>query len=510
MDVLSLTERVKNAIALSESHFREFKSALEGPPASKRPRKTRDIRKDVAEALVAFANADGGDLLIGVEDSGEITGLLHSDDEITEILNAPKDLVHDQIQLPLTSSTILDIEGKKILFFSVSKSSTEIFQLSDGRCVRRRDKETIPFAFKQIQFERQEVRSREFDRQFVDGASTNDLDTDLVQSLANQYLHGLSVERYLQQLGLAEYSQSGLRIRMAALLLFAKDVHRWHPRVQVRILRVHGTSILPGEHYNVVADDTTTSNVFQLLTEAWERLRPHLANKTEFGADARFEQRYLYPEGAAREALINAITHRDYSIQNAIEIFIFSDRMEIKSPGPLLSTISVESLRALEGAHESRNVLIAKVLRENKYVRELGEGMRRIFDLMEESSLEKPKLYSNTVSFSVTLVHRSVFTPLQQNWLDLFPLDALSARQQKIIAIGMNAVELSPQKIMQAMNTTDRNTYDREVTALRNAGFLVQTRTNPAAAQLARYQNRPKVEIGRFKVVSPGQYRKSQ
>ncbi len=77
--------------------------------------------------------------------------------------------------------------------------------------------------------------------------------------------------------------------------------------------------------------------------------------------------------------------------------------MEIKSPGALLSTLPIKNLYALEGAHESRNPLMARVLRENKLMRELGEGMKRIFDLMSESELEKPILYSNGLWFSVTL-----------------------------------------------------------------------------------------------------------
>ena len=148
-------------------------------------------------------------------------------------------------------------------------------------------------------------------------------------------IKGLSVERYLQQIGLAEYGLNGLRLRMAALLLFAQDIQRWHPRSQVRILQVSGSELRSGENYNVISDETTTGNIFELLERSWEQLRPYLAYKTEFGSDAKFEQKYIYPELACREALINAIAHRDYSIQNGIDIFVFSNSLQIRSPGPL-------------------------------------------------------------------------------------------------------------------------------------------------------------------------------
>ena len=71
-ELLDIQERIKFMIPIGESHFREFKSCLEGAPEKKKPRLTTSIAKDIAETLVAFANAEGGDLLVGVEDDGMI------------------------------------------------------------------------------------------------------------------------------------------------------------------------------------------------------------------------------------------------------------------------------------------------------------------------------------------------------------------------------------------------------------------------------------------------------
>jgi ATP-dependent DNA helicase RecG len=503
-DILLLKERVINTINLGESHFREFKTALQGPPGAKKPRSTKDISREIAEALVAFANADGGELLIGVEDDGTITGLAHDEAEIADMLAAHKNRVHVETPVPLIMGAKVDLDGKLVLFFSVAKGSTEIYQLSDGRCIRRKDKETLPATFKQIHFERQEIRSREYDREFVDGAGVNDLDIGLVQSIANNFLRGLSIELYLQQAGLAEYAMNGLRLRRAALLLFAKDIQRWHPRSEVRILRIAGTQLHSGEHYNAISDHVVRGNIFGLLINAWDQLRPFLASKTEFGTDAKFEQKYIYPEWACREALVNAIAHRDYSISSGIEVYIYDDRLEIRNPGALLSTLTVESLEELQGAHESRNVLVARVLRENKYMRELGEGLKRMFELMEQSELQKPKLYSNRTVFGVSLFHSSVFTHQQELWLELFKAYPLSPNQKKIIVLGMEGQHIAPKDIYRAMNTSDRDTYDKEVTGLRNAGVLVEIRTNVQATQYSRKKNVKKSEVPRFKVEAPG------
>ena len=408
-NVLIIQEKVKNTIILGESHFREFKTALEGKPGNKKPRLTKKICEDIGEALVSFANADGGELLIGVEDDGAITGISHSEEDINAMLAATKTHVYQGQELPLAASTKLNIDGKTILYFAVNKGTTQIYQLPDGRCVRRKDKSTMPESVDKIHFERQEIRSRECDSQFVDGALVTDLDLPILQSVADSYIKGLSVELFLQQTGLAVYGINGLRLKRAALLLFAKsnEISRWHSKCQIRFLKVSGNELKSGENYNVISDESVQGNIFDLWIKSWESFRPYLAYKTEFGSNAKFEQKYIYPEDACKEAILNAIAHRDYSIQNGIEIYIFDDKIEIKSPGALLSTITVKNLYELEGAHESRNPLIARILRENKLMRELGEGMKRIFNLMSENELEKPILYSNGSWFKVTLINKT-------------------------------------------------------------------------------------------------------
>lgn len=501
-DILLLADRVRNTLILGESHFREFKSALEGRPDNKKPRLVKSICADIAEALVSFANADGGAILIGVEDDGTITGIPHSDDEIQTMLNSIHTHIYKDQQLPLNNANKLILDGKIILYFSVNKGTTMIYQLPDGRCVRRKDKSTIPASVDQIQFERQEIKSREYDSQFVDGATATDLDVRLLQGIADQYIKGLSIERYLQQIGLAEYAQSSLRLKRAALLLFATDIDRWHPRCQVRFLKVKGNILEAGEKYNVLSDDTVKGNIFELVIKSWEHLRSYLAYKTEFGNNSQFEQKYIYPEDAVREAILNAIAHRDYSIANAIEIYIFNDRMEIKSPGALISTLTVKNLYELEGSHESRNSLIAKVLRENKLMRELGEGMKRIFNLMQQQELEKPELYSNGLWFRVTLSNKTIFSTKQLEWLQQFDKFNLSKNQKQIVLLGLGDKEISSNDIFKALNISNTETekFTQEVTLLRTQGILIELMTSQQAYNLAKKQKINKKDIPRYKV----------
>ncbi|MEA5458560.1 ATP-binding protein [Arcicella sp. LKC2W] len=504
-DILLLADKVRNTLILGESHFREFKSALEGRPDNKKQRLTKLICADIGEALVSFSNADGGAILVGVEDDGTITGIPHSEEDIQIMLNSIHTHVYQGQQLPLNNANKLVLDHKTILYFSVNKGTTMIYQLPDGRCVRRKDKSTMPASVDQIQFERQEIKSREYDSQFVDGANVTDLDVRLLQGIADQYIKGLSIERYLQQIGLAEYAQNGLRLKRAALLLFATDIDRWHPRSQVRFLKVKGNTLEAGEKYNVVSDDTVKGNIFELVIKSWEHLRSSLAYKTEFGTNSQFEQKYIYPEDAVREAILNAIAHRDYSIANAIEIYIFNDRMEIKSPGALISTLTVKNLYELEGSHESRNSLIARVLRENKLMRELGEGMKRIFTLMHEQELEKPELYSNGLWFRVTLSNKTIFSTKQVEWLLQFDNFNLSKNQKKIVLLGLGDKQISSNDIFKALNISNTETekFTQEVTVLRTKGILTELMTSQQAYNVAKKLKKNKKDVPRYKVRLP-------
>jgi ATP-dependent DNA helicase RecG len=501
MDLLQVIERVKNNLPLGESHYREFKTAWEGKVSEAKPRPFKEICRDIAEALVAFANADGGELLIGVEDDGNVSGVPHADHLIDALLQAPENYILSGTQLPMLAATKVNIEGQWVLYFSVAKGVSRIYQLSDGKCVRRKDKATLPVAFEDIQFERQEIRSREYDREFVDGAAVSDLNIVLLQTAADTYLRGMSVERYLQQMNLGEYSATGLRLRRAAVLLFAKDIGRWAPQCEIRILKVKGRELLSGEAYNVTADESIRGNLFELIEKGWENLRPYLIYKTDFGPDAKFEQRYLYPDEACQEALINAIAHRDYSNHRRIEVMIFDDRIEVRSPGALLSTINLKDLLSSKNIQESRNPFITRVLRENKYMRELGEGIQRIFRLMNEYDLSKPRFYSNSTFFSVSLHSSTIYTPQQLEWLRIFDRYNLSRLQKRIVVLGINEREISRHDIRKAIQTPDRDVYDQEITPLRESGILVETRTPQAAKLYAIQQKMDRDKVGHFKVV---------
>lgn len=509
IELLKLKERVEIALEIGESYYREFKTALEGIPGSKVNRDIKEVCHDISKTLVAFANADGGELFVGIEDNNTVTGLPFSDEKNEILLKAPNTHVHPDTPLPIKRATIINFNGLKVAYFSVEKGSKYVHLTSRGECFQRKDRESVPTASEHIRFVREEQISREYDRQFVDLASVSDLDLALVSTVANSISKSMSPEKFLQYLELAEFDGDRLRLRRAALLLFAKNILKWNPRCQVRILSVKGTEEKTGENFNVKEITEIGGNIFNLIEASWEALRPNLT-ETRFSRDALFKTQIIYPELACKEALINAITHRDYSIEGrSIEIRIFEDRLEILSPGKLLSSITIKDLQELRGVHQTRNTYIGRVLREFGYIRELGEGIRRMYELMKSNELVPPKIESPNKSFIVSLFYKHIYSKEEKLWLDNFEKLDLSREQKTVVRLGIDGKLISPKQIWDNVGIVDTEYYRQLIEGLSKIGILVTEIPKLKAQSIAKSKGVSAKSIPRFKIILPDLANKS-
>ena len=499
--VLLIKERLQNDLALGESHFREFKSALEGSERN-RSRKASLVARDIGETLVAFANADGGTLIVGVEDDGRLSGISYADGRVQTLRNAPKTHVHSDTPLLGVRTHLVAMNEKTILVFDVPKGTRHIHLTSDGRCLQRRDTDTVPVSSEQIQFERHEQLSREYDRQWLDGATVADIRTDLLARVTETVSPGLSLEKCLQSLGLAEYVAGSLRLRIAALLLFANDVGKWHPRSEIRLQQIAGTELLTGTEYNVIRDEIHSGNVLALLSEGWEQVRQFLVQRRLAGGT--FQLQTTYPEDACREAFVNAVAHRDYSIEGrSIEILVFSDRLEIRNPGRILSTVNLSELRRGVGVHDSRNTYVTRVLRELGYMQEMGEGIRRINALMNGHELAPPEIESVDHSFLISFSQKTIFSPIEQRWLDAFAVFNLTREEKLVVTLGRGGKLISTNQIWEALDLVDTEEYRQIVERLQTKGLLSSKIAKNSASSLARRKGISQRDVPRFVIRTP-------
>lgn len=178
-----------------------------------------------------------------------------------------------------------------------------------------------------------------------------DLDRELL-SRARQGagLEALSDEGYLLKRKLADRRGSRLALRQAAELLFAQQGPE-HPNAGVRVFRVVGTERCLGAEHNVEERPRIEGNLPEVWQEALSVVGGLMRQPSRLVGN-RFRPVSEYPRFSWQEALLNAIAHRDYSVQGAgIEVWLFDDRMEVTSPGGLLPELSLDELLSLRRVH---------------------------------------------------------------------------------------------------------------------------------------------------------------
>ena len=173
------------------------------------------------------------------------------------------------------------------------------------------------------------------------------------------------------------------------------------PSARVRVVKFEGNTFEVGENYNVIKDKTFDKCLYKIINEAKEFISSQLREFTKLNSDGVFETIPEYPQFCWFEGLVNAITHRDYSNTGEyILIKIFNDRLEISSPGSLGGFVTLDNMKT---ERYSRNPLISRTLTEFGIVRELNEGVKRIYKEMDNIHLNEPK-YSVINNHLVLLV----------------------------------------------------------------------------------------------------------
>ncbi len=200
-------------------------------------------------------------------------------------------------------------------------------------------------------------------------------------------------------------------------------------------------------------------------------------------------------------------SHRNYAVEGrGIEISIFQDRMEILSPGMLLSTISLADIQERKGVHESRNPYIARVLREVGFIREMGEGIRRIYDVMRSSSLAEPAFQNNTTGFTVTLYSKSLYDPAIKLWLSNYESHKLPENQTAVIALGFGGKRFSTQDVVDRLGIVDTDEVREILTPLVSRDLIRRVLSHVQANNEARRLRMPKREVKVWEVVTPVTY----
>lgn len=414
-----------------EGQFLERKSCYDRSNSKVRRRNIREVAKDIAETLSAMANADGGTLAIGLEDDGTPTGVDYPEDRLKVLLNAAK----ARVTPPLNAQhRWINIENVQILVFEVDWSP-EVHQLTDGRYLLRVNDSNLPFSAEDIRALKESRQKRLIESRPILDASIRDLDPELLEEIRTRSnLNHYDDQEVLQHYRLIESRNGRSIISLAAVLLFARDPLRWHSYSYIDFVKWEGTERKFGRELNIVKRERIEGPLPILIKKTFETIKPHIRERQKL-VDLFFEERFEYPPFAWQEAIINAIAHRDYGLEGTpIEIWIFENRMEIRSPGQLVSPVTIERLKRRERIHASRNPRIVRVLTDWGFMRELGEGIPRMFEVMEKEGLKPPEFCIEAEAiFTVKLYNTPVFSEEALLLLNKFKHISLNPNQKRLL-----------------------------------------------------------------------------
>lgn len=385
---------LKKIIEQGETATVEFKSWAKA--ASMRER----INLVVPE-LIAFANYKGGTVYLGIEDDGTVTGCSGKYD-IQNICES----IYDKTRPPMfTDIEEIEYAGKKIIAVSVA-SDGKTYATTDGRCLKRLGKNSKPYYPDEMSHIYSTSQTPDFSSQIVAESSVDDINLMVVYNLkeklklrdASSTLPELDDMAFLRDLGLTAEDNGQTKLTIAGLLFVGKDasIQRLLPQAEVIYLHYDRENL---EEYNARLD--MKQPIITVLDRLTEKVQND--NKIQNVQIGLFRLEIAdFSEKVFQEALLNALSHRDYQQLGAVYVKHYPDKIVIENPGGFLDGITEKNI--ITHPSVPRNKLIAETLQRLKYVQRTGQGVDIIFREMVTMGKPYPvyRVFNDAVQLTIS------------------------------------------------------------------------------------------------------------
>lgn len=354
----------------------------------------RSTAKVVAETLVALANAGGGMLLLGVTPGG-VPGRENDAGALRElVLDAT---LQSDPPLILPSPQVVDLGRGLLLATQVPPGLPHIYSLH-GAYLTRTGGRNRPLATPELRRLLLDRGEAGYESQIVEGAGLDDLDPARVERYLERVLMGApedTVQALLARGCLSHDDEGQVGPTVAGILLFGRNPQRFLRSAEIICVRYAGTSM--GDEF--VRQDVGGALADQ-IRQAEAFVVGNMRRDMRIAGFAR-EDSSEYPVPVVREAIVNAVAHRDYSVRGeGIRLLMYSDRLEVYSPGRLPGHVTLENLK---DERYSRNEAVVAVLSDIGYIERLGYGIDRMMAAMQEAGLPQPVFEETAAGFKVTL-----------------------------------------------------------------------------------------------------------
>jgi len=375
-------EFLSELIRRGESQTTEFKIAAPRLP-------------ELAERICGLANGQGGYLVIGVEDgTWRVEGVKNPAQAIDLLLKAARSC-KPILKFEPATPEVVELEGKALIVATISPYRGQLFQ-AGGIFWIRRGTYTIPLDLHEIGEYLGSAGALDWETRPADLASLDDLDLELVQSFLSQRVGRrtresriIDIESFLLKSRCVALVEGALRPTHAGLLLFGKEPQEFLPQTEVVCVLYPDTLGL--ERYQ------DRQNLKGALAHQIDQAEQFFLRNTRQAAiieGFHRKDRFEYPMEALREAVVNAVVHRDYSLKSEkVRVFYYPDHIEIHSPGLLMPGITLEDLQQGRERSKPRNPLLANLLSEfpGGYMEYLGTGISFMINSMRQQGSPAPE-----------------------------------------------------------------------------------------------------------------------
>ena len=335
-------------------------------------------RDEYLKVICAFANADGGKLIIGVDDNGNLEGVRNSKKLLEDLPNK----IRNKLGI-IPSVEVQQKGGKDIIGISVNSASVPIS--CDGKYYLRSGTTNLELEGNELTNFLMRRVGKTWDEFIEERASLDDINAETIESFkksAEDRIPAIANEKdhrvILDKLNLLD----GSKLKRAAILLFGKDTQKFYPSAYLKIGRFLTEADLQ-------TSDVVEGNLFEQLESALEILRTKYL-KSEIRFEGIHRREILeYPHEALREGIINALIHRDYLGTSTIQIRVYNDRLVMMNEGKFPPEVPVEKLKT-EHLSKPRNVLLAGAFYKAGFIESWGRGTIKIVEKCLEQGLPEP------------------------------------------------------------------------------------------------------------------------
>lgn len=365
--------------------------------------KVSDMKKRInlaVDELIAFANNKGGTLYFGVEDNGEVTGC----DGNYDLQNIIESIYEKTRPSIFVDPEEIEYNGKKVIALTVASDGIT-HATTDGRCLKRLGKNSKPFYPDEMSNRYSEIQSSDFSGRILSDSTEDDINKLEVYKLKEKLkarnpestLADMDDIAFLRDLALVKSDSGNIKLTVAGLLFVGKEqaINRLLPQAEVIYLHYSESNL---EEYDARLD--MKAPIISVIDRLSEKIQD--SNRIVNVQVGLFRLEIVdFPEKVFQEALLNALSHRDYQSQGAVYVKHYPDKIVIENPGAFLDGITENNIIT----HPSvlRNKLIAETLQHLKYVQRTGQGVDIIFREMISSGKPFPeyKSYNDAVSLTI-------------------------------------------------------------------------------------------------------------